>query len=102
MGHPEHGHRRIADRSGAEKRHQVVGVLARTDGHAVGQHGGRPGDPAAHGGQPRRSRPTVLYTSATLAVATRSRDIGRRTAAAQDCDCLVQVRFTLFVSMLHM
>lgn len=91
MDHIKHGHRRIADRSGTEERHQVVGVFARANGHAFGQHGSGPRGPTTHGGQPRGGRFAVFPASAALAVATRSRDIGRGTASAQDSNRLVQV-----------
>jgi len=94
MDHIKHGHRRIADRSGTEERHQVVGVLARANGHASGQHGSGPRGQATHGGQPRGGRFAVFPASAALAVATRSRDIGRGTATAQDSHRLVQVLYS--------
>lgn len=91
LGDPEHGHRRLVDRGGEEERRQVVGVPAGADGHAAGQHGGRPRDPTAHGGQPRGDRPAVFPAGTALAAAARARDIGRRTAAAQVRDRVVQV-----------
>jgi len=94
MDHIEHGHRRVADRSGPEERHQVVGVFARADGHAFGQHGSGPRGQTAHGGQPCGHRFAVFPASAALAVATRSRDIGRGTATAQDSHRLVQVLYS--------
>jgi len=91
MDHIEHGHRRVADRSGPEERHQVVGVFARADGHAFGQHGSGPRGQTAHGGQPRSDRFAVFPASTALAVATRSRDIGRGTTTAQDSYRIIQV-----------
>jgi len=89
----EHGHRRVADRSGPEERHLVVGVFARANGHAFGQHGSCPRGQAACGSQPRGDRFAVFPASAPLAVATRPRDIGRGTAPAQDSHRPVQVLY---------
>jgi len=93
MDHIEHGHRRVAYRSGPEKRHKVVGVFARADGNAFGQHGGGPRGQTAHGGQPRGDCFAVFPASTALAAATCSRDIGRGTAATQDCHRLVKVYY---------
>lgn len=91
MGDPEYGHGRLADRGGPEERSQGFGVPAGADGYATGQHGGRPRDQAAHGGQPRGDRSAVLPAGTALAAAARSWDFGGRTAAAQVGDRVVQV-----------
>jgi len=101
MDHIKHGHCRIADRSGTEERYQVVGVSARADGHAFGQHGSGPRGQTTYGGQPCGGRFAVFPASAALAVATRSRDIGRGTATAQDSHRLVQVHRIVLLHSAH-